>query len=310
MLMIILQLQSEHLSKFGARNLVDAYVATISASDADSTSNAEISYSFGNLEDLQTFSIDNVTGEIRTVTELDREGRQSYDIIVLAIDHGEPPLTGTATVSVTVLDLNDNAPSFSQAEYPVSVSENIANTFVATVNATDPDNATNSSITYSLPSNVTLFRIDGASGDIYTVGSLDREAAATRVFNVYATDGGSPGLYSFAVVRVTVLDANDNSPAFIGEPYSGSVPENEANYLILTVQASDADTGSNADLRYQLNNHGDLFSLDPTTGELRSSRGLDFESRCFYQLHVTVADSGNSFKKLIDTSRCQCDTSQ
>ena len=290
---------------FVPENLVDAYVATISASDADSTSNAEISYSFGNLEDLQTFSIDNVTGEIRTVTELDREGQQSYDIIALATDHGEPPLTGTATVSVTVLDLNDNAPSFSQAEYPVSVSENIANAFVATVNATDPDNATNSSITYSLPSNVTLFRIDGASGDIYTVGSLDRESAATRVFNVYATDGGSPGLYSFAVVRVTVLDVNDNSPTFIGGPYSGGVPENEANYLILTVQASDADAGSNADLRYQLMNHGDLFSLDPTTGELRSSRGLDFESRCFYQLHVSVADSGNPSRNsstLVDVS--------
>uniref|UniRef100_A0A1X7V4J9 Cadherin domain-containing protein n=1 Tax=Amphimedon queenslandica TaxID=400682 RepID=A0A1X7V4J9_AMPQE len=274
-------------------NLLDEYVATVSATDLDSTSNGEISYSFENPDTLQYFTIDNTTGVIRTASELNREEQQSYTLTVLATDAGDIPLTGSATVDVSVLDINDNTPSFSATEYSASVLENIPNVYIVTVNATDPDNGSNGSITYSLSNTVTLFRIDGVTGDIYAIGSLDRETTSSQVFVVYAADGGNPSRTSSAAVNVSVIDVNDNSPMFIGDPYSGSIPENEAGYNILTVEATDADYGSNSQITYILQTHTDLFSIDSSTGQLRSLVGLDFESRCFYQLQVVAVDGGS-----------------
>lgn len=286
-------------------NLLDGYVATVSASDLDSTSNGEITYSFESPDTLQYFSIDNTAGVIRTASELNREERQSYTLTVLATDAGDIPLTGSATVDVSVLDINDNTPSFSASDYSASVFENIPNVHIVTVNATDPDNGSNGSITYSLSNTVTLFRIDGVTGDIYAIGSLDREATSSQVFVVYAADGGNPGRTSSANVSVSVIDVNDNSPMFIGDLYSGSIPENEAGYHILTVEATDADYGSNSQITYILQTHPDLFSIDSSTGELRSLVGLDFESRCFYQLQVLAVDGGSPSRNsttLIDIS--------
>ena len=278
---------------FVPENLFDGYVATVSASDLDSTSNGEIRYSFENPDTLQYFSIDNTTGVIRTASELNREEQQSYTLTVLATDAGDMPLTGSTTVDVSVLDINDNTPSFSESDYSASVFENIPNVYIVTVNATDPDSGSNGSITYSLSNTVTLFRIDEVTGDIHAIGSLDREATSSQVLTVYATDGGNPSRTSSVSVSVSVIDVNDNSPMFIGDPYTGSIPENEAGYHILTVEATDADYGSNSQITYILQTHTDIFSLDSSTGELRSLVGLDFESRCFYQLQVVAVDGGS-----------------
>ena len=55
---------------------------------------------------------------------IDRETQASYELIILAQDNGTPVRQGTSTVTITVLDANDNSPSFSPAEYTGSIAEN------------------------------------------------------------------------------------------------------------------------------------------------------------------------------------------
>ncbi|KAK6740380.1 hypothetical protein RB195_008692 [Necator americanus] len=85
----------------------------VSASDSDTNENAVISYSIAKGNSTGTFDIDSSTGCIRTVHHLDRELISDYRLVVLATDHGVPPLRAEAIINIKVLDEDDNAPRFS-----------------------------------------------------------------------------------------------------------------------------------------------------------------------------------------------------
>lgn len=71
---------------------------------------------------------------------LDREVRDFYSVKIAAYDGGAPPKSGTITVNIHVLDVNDHDPKFSQGSYYVEVPENVPQyTEIVQVNATDPD---------------------------------------------------------------------------------------------------------------------------------------------------------------------------
>lgn len=64
------------------------------------------------------FSINPATGQIITSSLLDREDRANYQLLVVATDGGQPDgLSSSATVSVTVADINDNPPRFHHHPY-------------------------------------------------------------------------------------------------------------------------------------------------------------------------------------------------
>lgn len=117
---------------------------------------------------------------IRLDSALDRETVGSYQLHVLAIDKGSPRLTGTLTVNVEVLDVNDNTPIFQQQLYNVSVSDNRAvGSSVLVVKAVDLDYGDNGLVTYVLPSTqedmrvLDMFYINRSSGEITVKSSLD-----------------------------------------------------------------------------------------------------------------------------------------
>ena len=273
-------------------NMIDATVVTVSASDIDSTSNAELSYSFA--EASQNFQIDEVTGLITTNKLLDREKQEMYEIIVLAVDSGSPQQTGSATVQITLLDINDNAPMFEESLYIVSISESVGGgTTIIRVVAIDLDNGLNGSITYSISQSDEMpFGILGQTGDIFLQEPLDFESISVYNISLIATDNGATPLSSTSQLTVYIEDANDNKPQFIGLPYLGEVPENAFEYSILFVAAVDLDFGSNAEIRYKLDNHNDFFSINETSGEIITAQGLDFEEECFYELSVIAFDLG------------------
>ncbi|KAG7268032.1 LOW QUALITY PROTEIN: hypothetical protein CRUP_021213 [Coryphaenoides rupestris] len=74
------------------------------------------------------FSVGFRDGVVRTVVGLDREAQAAYTLVIEAIDNGPAGgrRTGTATVFVEVLDVNDNRPIFLQSSYEASVLENVA----------------------------------------------------------------------------------------------------------------------------------------------------------------------------------------
>jgi len=207
---------------------VDTVVFTARAVDADSGPNSYVEYSlkgpFGN-----KFSIGAIDGDVRLVGELDREELSNYTLTIVATDKGEPPLSSTMDVTVTVLDVNDNTPSFSQNIYDIEIEENtLTGIDVVQVFAGDADEGTNGQIRFSISGGNANsdFRIDSVTGAISVAKQLDREARSSYSLVVQAADRGSSPRADRATVNVVLLDVNDRSPEFELSPYTVNVQEN------------------------------------------------------------------------------------
>lgn len=155
-------------------------VVTVRAVDKDiKPQNNQFSYSIIGGNHGQAFKVDPQTGDIETAKQLDRETMPAYDLTIGAIDTGSPPQTGTATVHIDLLDVNDNGPVFDSPEVIGYVSENEpAGTSVMTLSATDPDLPPNGApFTYKLIGGrqSDVVTLDKHSGVLRTTKSLDRE---------------------------------------------------------------------------------------------------------------------------------------
>lgn len=208
---------------------VDTVVLAVHASDSDSGPNSYVEYSlhgpFSN-----KFSIGTIDGDVRLVGELDREEISNYTLTVVATDKGEPPLSSTMDVTMVVLDINDNTPSFSQNIYDIEIEENtLTGTDVIQVFATDADEGTNGQIRFSISGSNTDFRIDSVTGMISVARQLDREARSSYSLLVQATDRGSSPRMDQATVNIVLLDVNDCAPVFELSPYTVRVQENLEN---------------------------------------------------------------------------------
>ncbi|XP_070537586.1 protocadherin gamma-B7-like [Ptychodera flava] len=181
-------------------------ILTVIASDPDFGENAEIEYS---LTHPTIFTIDG-NGAVSSITALDRETVQSYDIVVIAMDHGTPQKSTSVKMRILVDDINDNEPNFSSQKYDATMllpPDGIkAETLVLFVSATDLDSGSNAEITYSVISEkysgTFEISVNGAIRvkDDYIPDDVDDEILR---FNISAKDGGSPPNEDTAMVVIT-----------------------------------------------------------------------------------------------------------
>lgn len=212
---------------------IGANVTFVQATDADSGLNAEIRYRLEGSAGM--FSMNPETGSITVAAALDRETQDKYNLIVVAEDQGRPTLSATASVMVTLTDVNDNDPIFTTQRYEANVLENATlGTNVSTVIATDKDEGPNGIVTYHivkqeppLPSPAT-FSIDAVSGKISVAEKLDYSKAKKYSLVVEGRDGGSPSHTGSTVVVITVEDLNNKPPKFNKDRYDVEVYENIA----------------------------------------------------------------------------------
>ncbi|XP_069932323.1 protocadherin beta-15 [Oryctolagus cuniculus] len=239
---------------------------------------------------------------------LDRETRAEYNITITVSDLGTPRLTTRHHIAVQVSDVNDNAPTFSQAAYTLLVRENNSpGLLIGSVSASDRDAGANAQVTYSLlpppqqPDVAALVSVHADSGQLYALRALDYEALRAFEFGVRAADRGSPALSSEARVRVQLLDANDHAPAVLYPPANGSAacPElvpraADAGYLVTKVVAVDGDAGQNAWLSFELLKATEpgLFGVWAHSGEVRTARPLSERDAPRQRLLVLVRDHG------------------
>ncbi|XP_032741600.1 protocadherin beta-15-like [Rattus rattus] len=240
---------------------------------------------------------------------LDRESRAEYNITIFVSDLGTPRLTTQHTITVQVSDINDNAPAFTQTSYTMFVRENNSPALhIGTISATDSDSGSNAHITYSLlpPHDpqlalTSLISINTDNGQLFALRAMDYEALQAFEFRVGATDRGSPALSSQALVRVVVLDDNDNAPFVLYPLQNASVPFTELlpraaepGYLITKVVAVDSDSGQNAWLSFQLLKATEpgLFSVWAHNGEVRTTRLLNERDVPKHKLLLMVKDNG------------------
>ena len=231
---------------------------------------------------------------------LDRETTPSYEIYIVAVDMGTPPLTSSTTLSISIEDVNDNMPVFIQLPYSASLAEDVSiGTPVLTVSADDIDSGANMEVSYRVFSNSEgKFEVDLVSGLIQTTSSLDREQTDFYNLVIVAFDSGSPFMSSTATVSIAILDVNDNIPIFSQSLYTGDVDENDSGSDVLTLEASDLDLNLNSVLIFQyqdpIEGSGLPFTIDNNSGQISVSGPLDRESIDIYSFQVVVHDSAVS----------------
>ncbi|MBN3316900.1 FAT3 protein, partial [Atractosteus spatula] len=270
-------------------------VLKIGATDADIGSNAEIQYSLHGTG-AEDFFLDAETGELKTMSPVDREKTPVYKMTARATDGGGRYCK--SDIFLTIEDVNDNPPVFSAKRYTASVYENTATKALLTrLQANDPDVGVNRKVVYSLVDSANgFFSIDKSSGIIVLEKTLDREQQGLYNITVRASDQGkSVQLSSLVNVTITVLDINDNPPVFERRDYLATVPEDVAlGTEVLTVYAASKDIGTNAEIYYSIrsgNGHG-KFQINSHTGTISLSKELDYETCKDYFLTVEARDGG------------------
>ncbi|XP_078267379.1 protocadherin gamma-C5-like [Rhinoraja longicauda] len=241
--------------------------------------------------------------------KLDRETTSRYDITITCTDLGNPRLISTETIRVDVSEVNDNAPMFAQRVHTAHVMENNGiGASIFTLAAFDPDIGQNARLNFStLPSQVqdssiaSYVSINPESGVIFAQKSFDYEKLKTFKIYVRVQDSGVPSLTTNTTVDVVILDQNDNAPVIVSPlpEYGLTVMETmsrfaEPGYLVVKVSATDADTGQNAQLCYQIlqATHHNLFTISADTGEIWTIRGIGIRDASKQTLVIVVKDNG------------------
>ncbi|NWH62735.1 PCDG9 protein, partial [Geococcyx californianus] len=237
--------------------------------------------------------------ELVLAKALDREEASLHELVLRAMDGGEPSRTGTARLRVVVLDANDNAPVFSQREYTVRVPEDVpVGSTLVTLTATDTDEGTNGHVKYSLKKITEkaskVFQLDSENGAITVLRSLDFEECNSYELEVQAHDGG--GLFGTAKIAISVTDVNDNAPEISMRSALSEISEdNPSGTVVALLHVQDRDSGPNGEVRCSLDEDVP-FSLQKSFEDyyrVVTSRELDREEVSEYNVTVRALDSGS-----------------
>ncbi|KAM9740407.1 cadherin-related family member 2 [Menidia menidia] len=159
--------------------------------------------------------------------------------------------------------------------------------------------ADNDPLTYSLTdSGATYFNVQSDTGRVTVKMLLDREAGDVMMVGVSVSDHINSIRGSLTVI---LNDTNDNRPLFKQPSYDIEIPENTTvGTSLYQVQASDADTGLAAVIRYSIDevtppNGIEMFEIIPSTGYVTLKKNLNFTSlSSFYRMKISATDSGGS----------------
>ena len=305
-------------------------VLNVNVTDADTGTNAEFVFFLdfeGSLESENNFVIESATGTvvISNTPSLDHETILSYSLLINVTDLGDPPLQSSIPLLIVITDSNDNYPQFVQGFFDGRLDENLPpGTSAARVTATDADEGSNADIRYTVTSLIlnevecisecrgaefcsTVFATtqvlpatppfytNSQTGEIFSAEYFDRENTSNYVVVVTASDSSENGtqLSNTTCVHIAIQDQNDQYPLFNQAIYSANITENTlAGTAVVQVLASDDDTSTNAEVRYQLLTETGSFTINPSSGEIFTLRVFDRETTDVYNLTVEATDRG------------------
>ncbi|XP_044201151.1 protocadherin Fat 4-like [Thunnus albacares] len=261
-------------------------VFPIRPTDADLGLNGEVALTLASDNSLFRFRED---GMLLAVGALDRESKESYDLLIRASDKGSPQRENITTISVSLIDVNDNRPEFSSSSYVSSILLKDAEEgkLLLTLSATDRDAKNNSVITYSFCEGGSPYlALNSKTGEVSLTSDLaDVTEDTTVVLTAMAKDHGHPPLNSTARVVVSL----EEGVAFQSSSYNFSLPENRPAGV--TVGKVWASSGSDLyDVAYTLKTHTDVFSVN-ANGAILTKTELDKEKQEWYILDVEAVDT-------------------
>ncbi|NWH89140.1 PCDGH protein, partial [Aegithalos caudatus] len=229
---------------------------------------------------------------------LDREKQSSFQLVLTAVDAGEPVRSGSIKIRVNVTDANDNPPVFGQDRYSARLREDSApGSTVLNISASDADTGNNARIMYGfakMPAKpLQKFMIDHESGMITLKEALDFEDTRGYTFLVEARDGG--GLVAQCKVVVEVLDVNDNAPEITILSLSSPVPEDApVGTVVAVLKVNDADSGENGQVSCELSGEAPLSLVASPGGSYKvvTASALDREQASEHRVTVVARDGG------------------
>uniref|UniRef100_A0A3B3HXV1 Cadherin domain-containing protein n=2 Tax=Oryzias latipes TaxID=8090 RepID=A0A3B3HXV1_ORYLA len=288
---------------------LDTVIAVVSVSDKDSGENGIVDL---HIPDDMPFKLrkssDNYY-ELVVSEALDREKVPEYDITFTVTDRGSPPLSDNETMTLELLDVNDNVPQFPKSFYTIRVMENNApGALLESLSAFDPDLHENQYLVYVIiekeianTSMSMLFSINPEDGKLHALKTFDYEIEKEFLFHIEARDSGSPPLSSNVSVHIIIVDQNDNAPVIVspwrahGSVVEEKIPRStDKGSLVAKVIALDTDSVHSSRITYQFLQVTDatLFSLDQYNGEIRTMRMFSYRDPRHQRLVVVAKDNG------------------
>lgn len=236
--------------------------------------------------------------------DLDRETQDTYTVVIVAEDGGDPKLTGTMTVNVNIDDTNDNPPVFEYTLYNITINETIEpGEEIIQIRAEDADIGINSEIAYGISKNQIgkvqeLFAINESSGVLYVKKKFE-SGGQYRVI-VEASDQGAQPLMTQAVVVVTVLDSDNNPPEIKVNLFSDTGIATISEYadigtVVAHIRLIDTDTGANGIITCDIDSDNEVFrlqGLDVNEFKVTVAKGLDRETMDFIFVVINCYDKG------------------
>ncbi|XP_066848853.1 cadherin-19 isoform X4 [Anser cygnoides] len=289
-------------------------VAQVTATDGDDPSygnSARLIYSL--IQGQPYFSVEPKTGVIRMASQMDRETKDQYLVIIQAKDMvGQAgAFSATATVTINLSDMNDNPPKFEERLYYLNVSEDASvGTTVGKIMAEDSDTGENAAMNYF---------IEGDSSDVFDIitdnetqegiillkkrvdyESKRRHSVSVKVVNRYIDDRflKEGPFEDTTTVKISVQDA-DEPPVFNLENYVMEIAEGVANgSLVGVVSARDPDN-DDSPVRYSIvqgMHLKRLFSINEHNGTIITTEPLDREIASWHNITVTATETRNPEK--------------
>ncbi|KAM9740545.1 protocadherin alpha-3-like isoform 15-T15 [Menidia menidia] len=251
------------------------------------------------------FDVNLKTGSFYVNERLDREelcAKAAKCIVSIEAVINEP--LKLYRLEITIKDINDNAPTFSEQLQSIDVPENtLPGVKFGLIEASDLDVGKNGVNTYKLSSN-DYFSLeihkggDSVSADLVLQKALDREQDSVIKLTLSAVDGGNPPLSGTSQIIINVLDTNDNHPVFSKSLYKIQIAENlPTGSTVITLNATDADEDLNSEIEYSLRKKGqnhvlDLFQIDSETGAITTKGTIDYEENPAFEIHAQASDKG------------------
>ncbi|KAH8360154.1 hypothetical protein KR093_011089 [Drosophila rubida] len=307
-------------------------VATVQAADADAGDFGKITFLMDRISSQGKFTIDADTGVLTVADKLDRETKNSYNLVIEAWDNYQFGfLAGESRnafkqVFITILDENDNAPEVSLPSSCVLITEyHELHESIASIIGKDADDAAtpngrlemaisqgnregklnntqNELQSLKLPSTCSglfeLRQLDPWNAHLYASRTL-RNKFGNYSLTITTKDLGVPPNIVHSILDICVADFNDHAPVFVRPLHNTTVrvPENATvGTMILQAYASDADMGQNALVRYRLKpdplGSYKLFDMNANTGELLLREPLNRDKQKIHELRIEAYDQG------------------
>lgn len=253
-------------------------------------------------------SVDGTSDLSLTLQErLDREVKDSYMIQVIAKDGGSPPKQSVLEVLISVTDVNDNIPVFSQNVFNVSVgSEDDGSLAITVLSAVDLDSGKNGKISYHFSSQTsdivkTHFKLNDVTGEIFLQKKFTSGQKLTYKLYVKATDGGNPPLSSITMVLVNVINQQNNAPTIdvnlvsVSTGNTTTISEDiKVGSFIAYVKVTDHDIGKNGIISCDLQHEKfQLQKLRTNKYKVIVKNPVDRETKDHHDISIVCQDKGS-----------------